>query len=111
MRSAFADIDLKSEPPRIPGICSFPSSLGPGAAGCDEGTHAQQHEEKQNGGHSGFFLYGYGVWELTPAQHLKIVHDAPGGAEEAEQSDGDGDVHVEHALFRVVSEREAAEDA
>ena len=82
---------------------------GSRAAGADEGAHAENDEDEQHDGHGGFFFDGDWMRELYATHHLDVIPDAFGGAEEAEQADGDGNVHVEHALLRVLSGGEAAE--
>src|SRR5271165_1203432 len=84
--------------------------LGSRAARRDERAHAEDNKDQQQDGHCCLLFDGDGMRELDAAHHLDVVEDAFGGAEKAEQADGDGDVHGEHALFGVVSEGEEAED-
>src|SRR5271165_4477611 len=104
-RSAFIDMD----PGRMV-LLKVALRSGPRAAGVDEGAHAENHEDEQHDGHGGLLFDGDWMRELDSTDHLNVVPDAFGGSEEAEQADGDGDVHEEHALFCVIGESDQTED-
>ena len=86
------------------------AASGSRASGIDEGTHAEDDEDEEQDGHCGLFFDGDWMRVLHSPKHLNVVVNALGGAEEAEQADGNGDMHVQHALFGVFGGGEAAEE-
>ena len=87
------------------------AASGSRASGIDEGTHAEDDEDEEQDGHCGLFFDGDWMRVLHSPKHLNVVVNALGGAEEAEQADGNGYVHVQHALFGVFGGGEAAEQS
>ena len=87
------------------------AASGSGASGIDEGSHTEDDEDEEQDGHGGLFFDGDWMRVLHSTKHLNVVVNAFGGAEEAKQADGNGYVHVQHALFSVFGGGEAAEES
>ena len=81
-----------------------------GAPGGDEGTNAKENVDEAEEGHRSFFEDGDRMREGDSAGEADGVDIGRDGSEEAEEGDGDGDVHPEHALLWVVGVGHDAEE-
>src|SRR6266851_3096675 len=70
-----------------------------GEAGCDERADAEEDVEKAEERHGSLLEDGGGVRELDAAGEADGVDVGLDGSEEAEEGDGDRDVHPKHALL------------
>jgi len=80
------------------------------AAGLNKGADAEEDEDEAEGAHDGLDFGCVGAGDCVASGHLEDADDAGNGAEEAQKSDGDGDVHEEHAALGVGRVGEGSED-
>ena len=88
--------------------CAFLGKAG--AAGGDEGSNAEEDVDEAEEGHGALLEDSDRVREDDSAGEADGVDIGWDGAEEGEESYGDGDVHPEHALLWVVGVGHDAEE-
>ncbi len=81
-----------------------------GTAGSDERTDAEENVDEAEERHGSLFEDGDRVREDHSAGEADGVDVGWDGSEEAEEGDGDRDMHPEHALFWVVGVGHDAEE-
>jgi hypothetical protein len=73
-----------------------------GAAGSDEGPDTEEDVDKAQERERTLLFDCGGMSEEGSAREADRVDVGGNGSEEGQQGDGDGDVHPEHALLRVI---------
>lgn len=87
------------------------SLLGDAVAACgDERADAKQDEDEANSSHEGLHARRVRTCDDVAGPHTNDTDDAWEGAEEAEQTDGDSNVHEEHAALCVGRVGQRAKD-
>jgi len=78
--------------------------------GRDKRADAKQGEEQAERGHGGLLLDCGGEGEGDALPKFELLPESFGGEEKSEQTDGDCDVHGEHAAFFIRCARGGAGD-